>query len=155
MPTLKAGTLMSDSMTGWRTGWKVSNVKRARAFTFVEVIVALAIASIALLSLLRLHLLSIRCVDKAQITTQAVLLANEKIAETLATGYPDRGQKSGTVEKNGLTLRWRTEVVDMQLPELEQQRVTGLRKVMVNVNWRRGSTGRQVQMSTCVADGKL
>ena len=121
----------------------------------MEVIVALAIASIALLSLLRLHLLSIRCVDKAQITTQAVLLANEKIAETLATGYPDRGQKSGTVEKNGLTLRWRTEVVDMQLPELEQQRVTGLRKVMVNVNWRRGSTGRQVQMSTCVADGKL
>lgn len=155
MLILKAGTLMSDSMTGWRTGWTISSVKRARAFTFVEVIVALAIASIALLSLLKLHLLSIRCVDKAQITTQAVLLANEKIAETLAAGYPDQGHKSGTVEKNGLTLRWRAEVVDMQLPELEQQRVTGLRKVMVDVNWRRGKTGRQVQMSTCVADGKL
>jgi type II secretion system protein I len=121
----------------------------------VEVIVALAVASIALLSLLKLHLLSLRCVDKAQITTQAVLLANEKIAETLAAGYPDRGQKSGTVEKNGLTFNWRTEVVDMQLPGSEQQRVTGLRKVMVDVNWRRGSTGRQVQMSTCVADGRL
>lgn len=146
---------MGDSMTGRGTGWTTSSTKRVRAFTFVEVIVALAIASIALLSLLKLNLLSIRCVDKAQITTQAVLLANEKIAETLAAGYPDRGSKSGIVEKNGLTLNWRTEVVDMQLPELDEKQVTGLRKVVVDVNWRRGSTGRQVQMSTCVADGKL
>ena len=153
--TLKAGTLMSDRMIGRGAGRTTIRKRRARAFTFVEVIVALAIASIALLSLLRLHLLSIRCVDKAQITTQAVLLANEKIAETLALGYPDQGLKSGTVEKNGLTLNWRTEVVDMLLPQLEQTRVTGLRKVMVNVNWSRGAAGRQLQMSTCVADGKL
>ena len=153
MLTLKAGTLMNNhGITG---GWTRSSRKRARAFTFVEVIVALVIASVALLSLLRLHLLSIKLVDKAQITTQAVLLANEKIAETLAAGYPDQGQKSGAVEKNGLTLNWRTKVVDLQLPELDQQRVTGLRKVTVDVNWRRGSTGRQLQMSTCVADGKL
>ncbi len=155
MLTLKAGTLMRNCITGRKTGWTTRSRKRTGAFTFVEVIVALAIASIALLSLLKLNLLSIRCVDKAQTTTQAVLLANEKIAETLAAGYPDQGQKSGTVEKNGLTFNWKSKVVDMQLPELEQQRVTGLRKVTVDVNWRRGSTGRQLQMSTCVADGKL
>ncbi|UCE49671.1 MAG: prepilin-type N-terminal cleavage/methylation domain-containing protein [Phycisphaerales bacterium] len=155
MLTLKAGTLMSDRATGRRAEWTTRSGKRAGAFTFVEVIVALAIASIALLSLLKLHLLSIRCVDKAQITTQAVLLANEKIAETLAAGYPDEGLKSGTVEKNGLTLNWRTEVIDLQLPQLDQARVTGLRKVMVDVDWGRGATGRRLQMSTCVADGTL
>jgi len=155
MQTLKAGTLMSDRTIGHKALWTASGGKRARAFTFVEVIVALTIASIALLSLLKLNLLSIRCVDKAQTTTQAVLLANEKIAETLAAGYPDLGTKSGTAEKNGLTFNWKSRVVDMELPELQQHRAAGLRKVTVDVDWSRGSTGRQVQMSTCVADGKL
>ena len=93
--TLKAGTLMSEHTTGSKAGWTTKRGKRARAFTFVEVIVALAIASISLLTLLKLNLLSIRLVDRAQITTQAVLLADEKIAETLAVGYPDEGRESG------------------------------------------------------------
>jgi general secretion pathway protein I len=129
--------------------------RRPGAFTFVEVIVALAIASIALLTLLKLHLLSIRLVDRAQITTQAVLLANEKIAETLAGGYPDEGRTSGTVEKNGLTLKWQAQVADQQLAQLGQAHVTGLRKVVVDVNWKRGASGKGLQMSTYVADGKL
>ncbi|MBL7189570.1 MAG: prepilin-type N-terminal cleavage/methylation domain-containing protein [Phycisphaerae bacterium] len=155
MLTSKAGTLMSERATGSKAGWTTNGGKRSRAFTFVEVIVALAIASISLLTLLKLHLLSIKAVDRAQITTQAVLLANEKIAETLAAGYPDQASKSGTVEKNGLTLNWRAEVADLQLPQLDDLRITGLRRVVVDVNWRRGTTGRQLQMSTYVADGKL
>ncbi len=155
MLTSKAGTLMSERATGSKAGWTTNGRKRSRAFTFVEVIVALAIASISLLTLLKLHLLSIKAVDRAQITTQAVLLANEKIAETLAAGYPDQASKSGTVEKNGLTLNWRAEVADLQLPQLDDLRITGLRRVVVDVNWRRGTTGRQLQMSTYVADGKL
>lgn len=155
MLTSKAGTLMSERATGSKAGWTTNGGKRSRAFTFVEVIVALAIASISLLTLLKLHLLSIKAVDRAQITTQAVLLANEKIAETLAAGYPDQASKSGTVEKNGLTLNWRAEVADLQLPQLDDLRITGLRRVVVDVNWRRGTTGRQLQMSTYIADGKL
>lgn len=155
MLTSKAGTLMSERATGSKGRWTTNGRKRSRAFTFVEVIVALAIASISLLTLLKLHLLSIKAVDRAQITTQAVLLANEKIAETLAAGYPDQASKSGTVEKNGLTLNWRAEVADLQLPQLDDLRITGLRRVVVDVNWRRGTTGRQLQMSTYVADGKL
>jgi type II secretion system protein I len=146
---------MTEHATGSRAGWTTKRGKRARAFTFVEVIIALAIASISLLTLLKLHLLSIRAVDKAQITTQAVLLANEKIAETLAAGYPDQGRKSGTVEKNGLTLNWHAEVADLQLPQLDRTRVTGLRRVVVDVNWKRGAGGRRLRMSTCVADAKL
>jgi len=154
MLTSKAGTLMSERAAGGNAGRATNHRRRPGAFTFVEVIVALAIASIALLTLLKLHLLSIRLVDRAQITTQAVLLANEKIAETLAAGYPDQGRTSGTVEKNGLTLKWQAQVVDHQLPQLGQSHVTGLRKVVVDVNWKRGA-GRGVQMSTYVADGKL
>lgn len=155
MLTLKAGTLMSERATGSKAEWVTNSRKRPGAFTFVEVIVALAIASISLLTLLKLHLLSIKLVDKAQITTQAVLLANEKIAETLAAGYPERASRSGTVERNGLALNWRAEVADLQLPQLGEARITGLRRVVVDVNWKRGATGRQLKMSTYVADGKL
>lgn len=155
MLTSKAGTLMSERAAGGNAGPTTDRRRRPGAFTFVEVIVALAIASIALLTLLKLHLLSIRLVDRAQITTQAVLLANEKIAETLAGGYPDEGRTSGTVEKNGLTLKWQAQVADQQLAQLGQSHVTGLRKVVVDVNWKRGASGKGLQMSTYVADGKL
>jgi general secretion pathway protein I len=128
---------------------------RMRAFTFVEVVVALAIVSISLLALLRLHLISITMVDKAQITSQAVLLANEKIAETVAAGYPKEGTNSGTMEKNGLTLNWQTEVTNLRLPQLEKVRITGLRKILVDITWKQGRSRKQLQTSTYVADRKL
>lgn len=152
--TLKAGTLMSEPATGGKSRRTTNSRKQAGAFTFVEVLVALAIASISLLTLLRLHLLSMRMVDRAKITTQAVMLAEEKMAETLA-GYPDLASKSGTVEKNGLRLNWRAEVADLQLPQLGEAHVTGLCRIVVDVTWKQGAAGKQLQMSTYVADGKL
>ena len=126
-----------------------------RAFTFVEVVVALSIVSISLLTLLRLHIISISMVDKAQITTQAVLLANEKIAETVAAGYPEEGTNSGTMEQNGLTLNWQTEVTDLRLPQLDKVHITGLRKILVDITWKQGVSRKQLQTSTYVADRKL
>ena len=126
-----------------------------RAFTFVEVVVALSIVSISLLTLLRLHIISISMVDKAQITTQAVLLANEKIAETVAAGYPKEGTSSGTTEQNGLTLNWQTEVKDLRLPQLDKEQIAGLRKILVDITWKQGRSRKQLQTSTYVADRKL
>jgi len=129
--------------------------KRTQAFTFVEVIVALTIVSISLLALLRLHLISISMVEAAEITSQAVFLADEKIAETLTVGYPKEGKNSGTVEKNGLALNWQTEVTDLQLPQLQEADITGLRRVLVDVGWKQGAGRKHLQMSTYVADRKL
>jgi type II secretion system protein I len=128
---------------------------QSRAFTFVEVIVALAIVSISLLGLIRLHLLSIRMVEAAEITSHAVLLAEEKIAETLALGYPKEGTNSGTVEKNALCLHWRTEVTDLQSHQLAEADITALRKICVDVNWKQGAGHKHLQMSTYVADRRL
>ena len=126
-----------------------------RAFTFIEVVVALAIVSISMLTLLRLHIISINMVDKAQITSQAVFLADEKIAETLAAGYPEEGTNSGTVEKNGLTLNWQTKVTNLRLAQLDEVDITGLRKVHVDVSWKQGVNPKHLRMSTYVADRKL
>lgn len=128
---------------------------RKRAFTFVEVLVALVIVSISLLALLRLHIISISMTDTAEITSQAVFLANEKIAETLAPGYPEEGTNSGTVEKKALCLQWRTEVTDLQPPQLGGMEIDGLRRIFVDVSWKRGIRWKHLQMSTYVADRNL
>ena len=146
---------MTEHKTGSENGRMTADRGRMRAFTFVEVVVALAIVSISLLALLRLHLISITMVDKAQITSQAVLLANEKIAETVAAGYPKEGTNSGTMEKNGLTLNWQTEVTNLRLPQLEKVNITGLRKILVDITWKQGVSRKQLQTSTYVADRKL
>lgn len=129
--------------------------RKWKAFTLVEVIVALVIVSISLLGLIRLHLISIRMADAAEITSQAVLLAEEKIAETLALGYPKEGTKSGIVEKNTHSLHWQTEVAGLQSSQLTEADITGLRKICVEVGWKQGSGSKSLQMSTYVADRRL
>ena len=125
------------------------------AFTFIEVLVALAIVSISLLALIRLHIISIRMTDTAQITSQAVLLANEKIAETLAAGFPQEGTDSGTVQNNALGLHWTTEVTNLLSTQLQDMKITGLRKILVDVSWKQGINRKHLQMSTYAADRNL
>ena len=128
---------------------------QAGAFTFVEVIIALAIVSISLLGLIRLHIISIKMTESAEITSQAVLLAEEKIAEILASGYPNQATNSGTVQNNTLRFNWQSEVTDLRLPQLEAADISGLRKVSVDVCWKQGISRKYLQMSTYVADRKL
>lgn len=129
-------------------------------FTFIEVMVALAIVSISLLVLLKLHLMSIKMLDKADLTCQAVFLAEEKLAETLANGFPKEGTDSGELEKNGVLFNWRTEVAadwvgGLDLPQLHKAKIAGLHRVLVNVGCKQSLGGGTVQMSTYVADRKL
>jgi type II secretion system protein I len=152
----KAGIWMGkNNITVKDKSQMIQKTLRTKAFTFIEVIVALTIVSISLLALLRLHLISIRMTETAEITSQAVFLAGEKIAEKLAMGYPEEESDSGTVEKNGLPLHWQTEITDLQLPLLDQANITGLRKVLVDVSWKQGTSHKHLQMSTYVADWKL
>jgi prepilin-type N-terminal cleavage/methylation domain-containing protein len=125
------------------------------AFTFIEVLVALVIVSISLLVLIRLHLISIRMTEAAEITSQAVLLANEKISETLAAGFPEEGTNTGSVENNALCLNWRTEVTNIEPYHLGELDVVGLRRILVDISWEQGLRRKHMQMSTYVADRKL
>lgn len=131
------------------------NRRRRNAFSFVEVVAALAIVSIALLGLLRLHLFSIRMADEAERTTQAILLAQEKIAETLARGYPEQGTISGTVQRNNISMHWQTQVTDLHTPSLGEIHTTGMRTILAEVTWKEGTGQEHLQLSTCVADRRL
>ena len=125
------------------------------AFTFIEVLIALAIVAISLVALIRLHLISIRMTEVAEITSQAVLLANEKISETLAAGFPEEGTDSGIVENKALSLNWRTEVTDIEPLQSGELDIAGLRRILVDISWEQGIRRKHLQMSTYVADRKL
>ena len=126
-----------------------------RGFTFIEVVMALAIVSIALVALLRLHLVSIRMADTSNVRSQALMLAREKIEEQLAIGFPQTSTNTGIEHINSLELKWRTEVTDAELPAINGIRINDLRKISVNVRWSQGPGRKEVKLSTLVTNRNL
>jgi prepilin-type N-terminal cleavage/methylation domain-containing protein len=126
--------------------------KSSKGFTFIEVIIALVVVSISLLGLIKLHLISIRMAGAAEVTSQAVLLAEEKIAETLALGYPEKGITSGRMENNNQVMDWQIKVEDLYSSELNKAEISRLRSVCVDVDFKQGADTKNLQMSTYVAD---
>ena len=125
------------------------------AFTFIEILVALAIAAIALLGLLRLHLLSTATADAAETVTQAVFIAQEQMAETGAGRDPKEGAQSGTVERNGRNFTWRTEITGVGSHETANLKLTGLRQLRTVVTWDEGTGPKSIQMTTYIADSRI
>jgi len=121
-------------------------------FTFIEVLVALAVASIGLLGLLKLHLLSMTTADAATAQTAAVFLAQEKLAEVSAAIDPGQATGSGRVERNGLSLTWTTQVSN---PGDSAATGLGLRQVRSVVSWQQGRDRKSVQMTTYIANTRI
>ena len=69
--------------------------RRVRAFTLIEVMVAIAILGIALLGLLGLHHQSIQSVIRAQQTTRASMLAQTVMTEAELERFPELGFTRG------------------------------------------------------------
>jgi len=132
-----------------------STATRSRGFTFIEVIVALSIVSIALVGLLQLHLVSLRMADASQVTSQAVMLAQEKIADQLAAGFPRPDTEVGTTRHNNVDFHWSTEVTDARLPTLNGVQLSDIRRISVDVRWKHGSGQKTVGLSTLTTDRKL
>ncbi len=124
-------------------------------FTFIEILVALAVAAIGLLGLLRLHLLSTAVADSALDRTQAVFVGQERTAEVTAGGFPRQGTESGSVERNGRDFAWRTETTNVGSAETGDLKLTGLRQVRTIVRWQTGTGEKEVQMTTYVADSRI
>ena len=74
--------------------------RRARAFTLLEVMVAIAILGIALMGLLSLQHQSMQSVIHAQQATRASMLAQAVMTEAEIERYPDLGHSSGDFESS-------------------------------------------------------
>jgi hypothetical protein len=129
----------------------------------LEAAIALAVAALALVALLQLQLVSMRTADKAEGLTQALLLAQAKIAETLSAGYPPVGVTSGTAQTRGEPFDWQIEVTDTPLPPFTATGTAAraarprpglgrLRQLSIEVSWQRGPGVKHVSLTTLVAE---
>ena len=67
--------------------------------TLLEVMVAVAIASIALVSFVTLVITSLDMENHARKITEATLIADEKLKEIERAGYPEPGRSEGLVSE--------------------------------------------------------
>ncbi len=102
---------------------------RCGGFTLLEIMIALAIVSIAMISLLSLANRSIGVHDRLQRITSATLLAQHKMAETEVNS---RNGSLGSAETEGVfdspysDYRWRITFAETPLPSIRLVTVTVL-----------------------------
>jgi len=122
-------------MTMWnRRRVKPQAHSQAPGFTLLEVLVAVAIVAIALVTFMGLHLRSLDATIRAQDLSTAVLLAQGKMA-TMGE-FPDTGEEQGRFEGPELTrFQWSTAVTEHTLDALEGGQTVTVRRLEVTVFW--------------------
>jgi general secretion pathway protein I len=95
--------------------------RRARAFTLIEVLVALAVVALALLGLTRTAALQVSDFDALRERTLAGWVAANVLTETrLASSLPSTGRSDGHVEFAKLSWRWTRDVSATQDPQIRR-----------------------------------
>ena len=110
--------------------------------SLLEVLIAVAIASIALVSLITLIVGSLDVEDHARKVTEATLIADEKLKEIERGPFPETGKIEGPVnesESNGFY--YSIVIMDTSLTEIRQ--------VNVEVSWDHGR--RSVSLTGYIA----
>lgn len=121
--------------------------QRSRGFTLLEVLVAFMVLAVSLSILLRIYSASFNALRSAEHHQTALLLAESRLAETLAGLRADsRGNDSGSLQP---PYRWSSEIDDYEFANQQggiDYRVTP-RLVRVSVSWGR-SPAERVTLST-------
>lgn len=90
---------------------------RPRAFTLIEVLVALAIVAVALAAGMRALAQSADGATSLKMRTLALWVAQNRLAQAqLADPWPSRGTSSGDETQAGVRLAWRQTVTDTPNP---------------------------------------
>ena len=110
--------------------------------TLLEVLIAVAVASIALVSFITLVISSMDMEDHARKVTEATIIADDKLKEIERTGFPELGKTEGLIDDEqpqGFSYR----LVVTETP-IEQ-----VREINVEVLWDKGK--RSVTLVSYIA----
>ncbi len=101
-------------------------------FTLLEILVAVSILGVAMVSLLGLHARNLRLIAQTQDLTTAAMLASERVARLKADGFPELGVTEGRFDQDeggqddnqdfppSLRFRWKTDVEATIIPTLRR-----------------------------------
>lgn len=121
----------ADDKNEARPGRRIrSKAAGQRAFTLLEIMVALAIIGIAMITLLSLGNRSIAVHSRLQHMTQATLLAQQKMAETELEarnkGVAQLADSTGEFAEPFTDYRWRIAITGTPLPVVQMVTITVL-----------------------------
>jgi len=88
-------------------------------FTLIEVMVAMVIIAIAMVTLLSTHAISTKNYADAKTMLVCTLLAQQKLAELQMGEFPEAGEQSGGFEDNE-NYQWKLTVRETDLEELRE-----------------------------------
>jgi prepilin-type N-terminal cleavage/methylation domain-containing protein len=119
-------------------------MQRFRSFTLIEVLITLAILSIALLAIFKGNIFNLRSSRVASDLSTAVIAAEMLMKEEISKGYPESEVVDGEFE-DGLFdgLKWKKSVETMELPM-----VVDLKLITVEVWW---GNDRSYQLQTIIS----
>lgn len=99
----------------------MSRFRRARGFTLLEVLVALAILAIAMAAVSRTASSSIRNADALRIRVIADWVAQNRLANHQAINdWPSPGIQTGSEDQAGQTYPWQEEVISTPNPTMRR-----------------------------------
>ncbi len=123
-------------------------IGRSDGFSLLEVMIALAIVAIALITLLGLSNRTVLVQDRIQNLTRATLLAQQlmseqeiQVADAVAVGET----REGVFDDPFSDFSWRIYFEDTMIPQVQQ--------IHVQVSWGRAQLNEQVELISFVAAG--
>ena len=130
-------------------------------FTLIEVLVALTLLAVGLVSLIELFSGSLSLAHSSRVYTVATFLANQKMGEILISkeipsesGFfaPPYDNFSYVVQDDAQDDKWQLEIIDDILSIIgEREQIpstSALRKVRVTVRWEEGHRKRELSLQT-------
>jgi general secretion pathway protein I len=132
----KAQKFMSSSI-------KKRIFQERRAFTLLEVMIALAILSLVAVAFLRTQAGNLHLLDESNQISTATLLAREKMAELETIGFPEPGKIAGSGGETFPQFRWEQIISPTE--------ILSLRKALVRVLWMDGKQERALEFTAYFA----
>jgi prepilin-type N-terminal cleavage/methylation domain-containing protein len=124
---------------------KVFSLKRRSGFTLLEVVVAMAIVGLGVVSLLEIFSLGLRLGARSSVDTEAMAYGREVMDEVLARTVIEQGASQGNFQERG---RWQLRVQGVR--ELERTLSLGsaweLKEVTIGV--RLTDANREIELKT-------
>jgi general secretion pathway protein I len=105
---------------------------KTRGFTLIEVMFAIAILAIALVSIYQLLSQSISMSTDSRFMTTAALLAQSKMVETETASPLSNKNESGDFGLDYPQYTWHLEIGDTQLPQFKKIEITVTNKLFIS-----------------------